>query len=180
MYGVNGKKFRRHYRKSLSEFKDWNQKQHAEDYILYSENCLSQLSLDEVALSQGELYTVLTSKQAKGRKRSIVAIIKGTKSDETIDKLLKIDRKLRLKVKEITLDMAGSMKLVAKRCFPNAMQVIDRFHVQKLATEAVQEIRIKHRWEAIDSENEILKQAKEKKVKPEIQVFSNGDTRKQL
>ena len=180
MYGVNGKKFRRHYRKSLSEFKDWNQKQHAEDYILYPENCLSQLSLDEVALSQGELYTVLTSKQAKGRKGSIVAIIKGTKSDETIDKLLKIDRKLRLKVKEITLDMAGSMKLVAKRCFPNAMQVIDRFHVQKLATEAVQEIRIKHRWEAIDSENEILKQAKEKKVKPEIQVFSNGDTRKQL
>ncbi len=160
MYGVNGKKFRRHYRKSLSEFKDWNQKQHAEDYILYPENCLSQLSLDEVALSQGELYTVLTSKQAKGRKGSIVAIIKGTKSDETIDKLLKIDRKLRLKVKEITLDMAGSMKLVAKRCFPNAMQVIDRFHVQKLATEAVQEIRIKHRWEAIDSENEILKQAK--------------------
>ena len=180
MYGVNGKKFRRHYRKSLSEFKDWNQKQHAEDYILYPENCLSQLSLDEVALSQGELYTVLTSKQAKGRKGSIVAIIKGTKSDETIDKLLKIDRKLRLKVKEITLDMAGSMKLVAKRCFPNAVQVIDRFHVQKLATEAVQEIRIKHRWEAIDSENEILKQAKEKKVKPEIQVFGNGDTRKQL
>ena len=89
MYGVNGKKFRRHYRKSLSEFKDWNQKQHAEDYILYPENCLSQLSLDEVALSQGELYTVLTSKQAKGRKGSIVAIIKGTKSDETIDKILK-------------------------------------------------------------------------------------------
>ncbi|ROI11104.1 ISAon1 family transposase [Epilithonimonas hominis] len=180
MYGVNGKKFRRHYRKSLSEFKNWKQKQHAEDYILYPENCSPQLSLDELALSQGELYTVLTSKQAKGRKGSIVAIIKGTKSDETINKLLKIDRKLRLKVKEITLDMAGSMKLVAKRCFPNAMQVIDRFHVQKLATEAVQEIRIKHRWEAIDSENEILKQAKEKKVKPKIQVFSNGDTRKQL
>ncbi|MFC3157308.1 transposase [Chryseobacterium arachidis] len=36
-----------------------------------------------------------------------------------------------MKVKEITLDMAGSMKLIAKRCFPYAMQVIDRFHVQK-------------------------------------------------
>ena len=154
IYGVNGKKFRRQYRKSLSEFKDWNQKSHAEDYILYPENCFSQLSLDEVALCQGELYTVLTSKHAKGRKGSIVAIIKGTKSEEAVDKILKISRKLRLKVKEITLDMAGSMKLIAKRCFPNAVQVVDRFHVQKLAIEAVQELRIKHRWEAIDKENE--------------------------
>lgn len=60
------------------------------------------------------------------------------------------------------------------------MQVIDRFHVQKLAIEAVQELRIKHRWEAIDLENEILKQAKDKKTKPEIEVFENKDTRKQL
>lgn len=180
MYGINGKKFRRQYKKSLSEFKDWNQKSHAQDYILYPENCTSQLSLDEVALSQGELYTVLTSKHAKGRKGSIVGIIKGTRSEEVIDKILKINRELRLKVKEITLDMAGSMKLIAKKCFPNATQVIDRFHVQKLAIEAVQELRIQYRWEAIDKENESLKNAKESHVKTNIEIFENGDTRKQL
>ncbi|MFY1047440.1 ISAon1 family transposase [Chryseobacterium sp. GP-SGM7] len=180
MYGVNGKKFRRQYKKSLSEFKDWNQKSHAEDYILYPANCLSQLSLDEVALSQGELYTVLTSKHAKGRKGSIVAVIKGTRSEDVIDKLLKISRKLRQKVKEVTLDMAGSMKLIAKRCFPNAVQVVDRFHVQKLAIEAVQELRIKHRWAAIDKENEALKTAKETKARAKIEIFENGDTQKQL
>ncbi len=76
--------------------------------------------------------------------------------------------------------MAGSMKLIAKKCFPNAIQVIDRLHVQKLAIEAVQELRIHHRWEAIELENEILKQAKYKKLKPEIEVFENGDTKKQL
>ncbi len=180
MYGINGKKFRRQYKKSLSEFKDWNQKSHAQDYILYPENCTSQLSLDEVALSQGELYTVLTSKHAKGRKGSIVGIIKGTRSEEVIDKILKINRELRLKVKEITLDMAGSMKLIAKKCFPNATQVIDRFHVQKLAIEAVQELRIQYRWEAIDKENESLKNAKESHAKTNIEIFENGDTRKQL
>jgi len=180
MYGINGKKFRRQYKKSLSEFKDWNQKSHAQDYILYPENCTSQLSLDEVALSQGELYTVLTSKHAKGRKGSIVGIIKGTRSEEVIDKILKINRELRLKVKEITLDMAGSMKLIAKKCFPNATQVIDRFHVQKLAIEAVQELRIQYRWETIDKENESLKNAKESHVKTNIEIFENGDTRKQL
>ena len=35
------------------------------------------------------------------------------------------------------------MKLIAKKCFTKAIQVTDRFHVQKLALEALQEIRIK-------------------------------------
>ncbi len=180
MYGVDGRKFQRQYKRSISNFKDWEQKPHAEDWILYPENLSHQLSLDEVALSDGELYTVLTSKKAKGRKGSIVAIIKGTKSDTVIEYLLKINRKLRLNVKEITLDMAGSMKLIAKRCFPNATQVTDRFHVQKLAIEALQELRISHRWEAIEQENNLLMQAKEKKKNTEIEIFENGDTRKQL
>ena len=95
MYGVNGKKFQRQYKKSISDFKDWEQKSHAEDWILYPENTSNQLSLDEVALSDGELYTVLTSKKAKGRKGSIIAIIKGTKSETVTENLLKINRKLR-------------------------------------------------------------------------------------
>lgn len=117
MYGVDGRKFQRQYKQSISNFKKWEQKPHAEDWILYPENLSRQLSLDEVALSDGELYTVLTSKKAMGRKCSIVAIIKGTKSDTVIEYLLKINKKLRLNVKGITLDMAGSMKLIAKRCF---------------------------------------------------------------
>lgn len=132
-----------------------------------------------MALSDGELYTVLTSKKAKGRKGSIVAIIKGTQSDIVIEHLLKIDRRLRIRVEEITLDMAGSMKLIAKRCFPNASQVIDRFHVQKLAIEALQEIRIKHRWEAIEMENNAIEESS-KGRSADIKTFENGDTRKQL
>ena len=97
MYSVNGKKFRRQYKKSLSDFKEWQQKPHAEDYILYPENCSSALSLDEVALSDGELYSVLTSKKAKGRKGSIVAIVKGTQSERVTDELLKINKKTRKK-----------------------------------------------------------------------------------
>ena len=132
-----------------------------------------------MALSDGELYTVLTSKKAKGRKGSIVAIVKGTQSELVISHILKIKRKLRMKVKEITLDMAGSMKLIARRCFPGASQVIDRFHVQKLAIEALQEIRIRHRWEAIETENNILKGSDQKRAL-KTEIFKNGDSRKQL
>lgn len=126
MYGVDGRKFQRHYKQSIRNFKDWQQKGHGEYWILYPENISEQLSLDEVVFSDGELYTIFTSKKAKGRKGSIVAIIKETKSDTVIDDLLKINRKPRLKVKEIMLDRAVSMKLIAKRCFPNAIKATDR------------------------------------------------------
>ncbi|MFN8365154.1 MAG: transposase [Cloacibacterium normanense] len=64
--------------------------------------------------------------------------------------------------------MAGSMKLIAKRCFPNATQVVDRFHVQKLCYRSSSRAQIQYRWEAIDLENEIIKQAKDKKEKSNI------------
>jgi transposase len=41
--------------------------------------------------------------------------------------------------------MTNSMKLISKKCFPKTIQVTERFHVQKLVLEALQEIRIKHR-----------------------------------
>lgn len=72
------------------------------------------------------------------------------------------------------------MKNIAKTCFPKAIQVTDRFHVQKLALEALQDIRIKHRWNAIDSENKGIKIAKEKSKEYLPEVFDNGDTTKQL
>jgi len=72
--------------------------------LVYPENIGKHLSIDEVALSQGELYTVVTNKKAKGRAGSIVAII------------------------------------------------------------AVQEIRIKYRWQAIDQENEIIQRAKKQQL----------------
>ncbi|MDL5511282.1 transposase [Arenibacter sp. M-2] len=138
------------------------------------------LSIDETALSKGELYTIITNKKAKGKKGSIVAIFSGTKVEPIMEQLMKIPAKKRATVKEITLDMANSMKTIAKKCFPKAVQVTDRFHVQKLALEALQDIRIKHRWDAIDLENEQIKRAKEKNRAFVPKEFNNGDTRKQL
>jgi transposase len=86
----------------------------------------------------------------------------------------------RNRVEEITLDLAGNMGLIARKCFPNAVQVIDRFHVQQLATEALQEIRIKYRWDALDAENLAIEQAKEEGKTYIPEVLENGDTIKQL
>jgi len=177
---VNGRNLQYQYKNFLSDFKDWDQKPHACDWLLFSENMGEHLSIDETSLSHGELYTILTNKKAKGKKGSIVAVVQGTKADNIIDILNRIPLKQRNKVKEITLDMAANMQLIAKRSFPNATLVTDRFHVQKLATEALQEIRIKHRWEAIDQENEAIEEAKSQKKRYEPVMLSNGDTVKQL
>ena len=140
----------------------------------------SYIGIDEVALSRGELYTVLINKEAKGKKGSIIAIIQGTDSHTVCNVLLKMPRRRRFQAREITLDMAPNMELIAKTCFPVAKRVIDRFHVQQLAFEAVQEMRIKARWEALDREAIEMHLAKTKGEKYRANVFENGDSLKQL
>ena len=148
--------------------------------MLFEQNIGTALSIDETAFSSGELYTIVTNKLAKGRKGSIVAMIKGTQSEFLKEILFRIPKPLRGKVHEVTVDMSGSLNKAVKACFPNAHQVIDRFHVQHLAFEAVQEIRIKHRWEALEQENQEYEQAKWAAVKYEPVRLHNGDTAKQL
>ncbi len=108
-------------------------------------------------------------------------MFKGTLSDDIIkiiqDHFPKERRKI---VREVTLDMAGNMNLIIKKCFPRAKRVTDRFHVQKLACDAVQDIRIKHRWETLDLENRAYKEAKGKGADYQPETLSNGDARKQL
>ena len=148
--------------------------------MLFPENLGESLGIDETALSNGELYTILTNKAAKGRKGSIVAMVKGTQAQDIMQVLNRLPEKQRHTVKEVTLDMAANMQLVVKRCFPKAHRVTDRFHVQKLAYDALQEVRIRFRWEAIDMESSLMQQAKASKQTYQPQVLANGDTLKQL
>lgn len=148
--------------------------------MLFPSNIGEYLSLDETSLSQGELYTYLTNKKGKGKKGTLVASIKGTKTKEISKVLTKIPLEKRLQVKEVTVDMAKNMEAAVRECFPNASIVTDRFHVVKLVLDAVQDVRIKFRWEAIDQENQAIEEAKSKGIKYKAKEFKNGDTLKQL
>lgn len=72
------------------------------------------------------------------------------------------------------------MYSIARQSFPKALQVIDRFHVQKLMYEALQDLRIQYRWQAMEEESKAIKQAKEKGEEYSPVRFDNGDTLKQL
>jgi transposase len=103
----------------------------------YSLKHAQYFSIDEVNLSMGELYTVVTNKEVKGKKGAIVAIVARTKAETVINHLQRISSYKRNQVIEITLDMANRMKLIARKVFPKTKQITDRFHVPKLALEAV-------------------------------------------
>lgn len=133
-----------------------------------------------MSLSQGELYTFVTNKNGRGKKGSLVASIKGTLSKDIISVLEKLPLAARKTVKEVTLDMAKNMESAVKQSFPGARLVTDRFHVVKLAMEALQHLRIKHRWEELDKENNAIEEAKKQGDKYKPTVLPNGDTPKQL
>lgn len=179
-YYINGNHFGQQYKDYLSGYEKWEQKEHANKWMLFPDNIGPHLSIDETSLTNGELYTILTNKAAKGKRGALVAMIEGTQSDNIIKILKQIPEESRNKVTEVTLDMAGSMNKIVRKCFPKAVKVIDRFHVQKLAYDALQEMRIKHRWDAINEETNAIENAKSDNKKYVPELLANGDTKKQL
>lgn len=180
LFQLDGKQLQDQYKNHLSDFHGWDQKHHAEYWTVFPENISEQLSIDETSFSNGELYTIVSSKASKGRKGTILATIRGTKAEDMIAVLERIPLRLRNKVREVTMDMAPNMAKAIRRCFRNARRVIDRFHVQKLAYDAVQELRIGYRWEVLDEESKKIARARKNSIPYDPEVLSNGDTLKQL
>lgn len=177
---MNGKLLSSQYKEHFSGFREWEQLEHASEYLLFPENIGPNLSIDESCLSNGEVYTFLTNKEGHGGPGSLVAVIHGTKAETVIGVIEKIPRHKRLEVAEITLDLSSSMMLIARTVFPRARITNDRFHIQKLYYDAIDDLRISLRWMARDLENDEMKRCREKGVKFIPFRYANGDTRKQL
>lgn len=176
---MNGGKLTRYYKDYLSDFHEWSKNVNA-DALVFPENFGKRLSIDETCLADGELYTVITNKAKKGKQGCLAALIKGTKQEVITKALEKVPVSVRFAVREITLDMADTMDWIARVNFPNAVQVLDRFHVQKEVTEAVQQIRIKYRHIAIAEDNTAVSEAKQSKQSYHPKRYENGDTKKEL
>lgn len=131
-------------------------------------------------MSQGELYTFVTNKNGRGKQGTLVASIKGTLSRNIVAVLEKIPLELRKTVREVTLDMAKNMESAARQAFPNAKLVTDRFHVVRLALEALQHLRVNFRWKELNKENAAIEKARKKGKKYKAIELENGDSPKQL
>lgn len=95
------------------------------------------------------------------------------KNDEIISILVNaMGKSVRRRVKEVTCDLSPSMMLIAAEVFCNAHVVNDRFHVQQVYNEAVDEIRIDISRKLMAEEN------KRDRLNPPV-TCSNGETIRQ-
>jgi transposase len=64
---INSEVLRKHYKHKVSDYSKWKQREHCESYMIFPDNIGAVLSIDEVSLSKGELYTFVTNKAAKSK-----------------------------------------------------------------------------------------------------------------
>ncbi|MBR1464546.1 MAG: transposase [Prevotella sp.] len=179
-YYIDAHTFEKQYKEVLSGYRRWSELSHADEWLVFPENIGEHLAIDETSLSNGELYTIVTNRDRHGREGCLVAIVSGTKSEDVIRALEEIPENRRETVKEVTLDLSDSMRKIVRSSFPKAQRVIDRFHIQKLACDAVQEIRIQHRWNAIQEANDAMENAKLEGREYVPFRYENGDTKNEL
>ena len=190
--GLNGQPLRKQYKERISGYRTWGQLGHAEEYMLFPDNFGADLSLDETCLSNGEVYTILTNKAAHGGKGALAAMIRGVASDTVVAVLRRVPYEIRQKVRTVTTDLSSAMMMTARAAFPKAMLVNDRFHVQRLVSEAIDQMRIGLRWEILAEENKAIRahRARRKAARTraekdlvgewEPERMENGETRPQI
>lgn len=161
--GLNGQTLRKQYKENISCYRKWEQLEHADEYLLFPDNTGPDLSLDETCLSNGEVYTLQTNKAAHGRKGTLVAMIRGVATDVVSAVLCKLSPQIRSIVKTVTTDLSSAMMLTVRRVFPKATLINDRFHVQQLMSEAIDQMRIRLRWQVLEEENKALKEHRDRR-----------------
>ena len=189
---MNGQTLRKQYKEKISDYRNWVQLEHAEEYMLFPNNFGDDMSLDETCLSNGEVYTILTNKAAHGGKGALAAMVRGVASDTVSEILKKVPREIRRRVKTVTTDLSSAMMLTVRTVFPKAMLINDRFHVQQLVTDAIDQMRIGFRWQVLAEENKAIKEhrAKRKAVHTRAEKdligewepvrMENGETKPQI
>jgi len=100
-----------------------------------------RLSLDEFSREKGKRkFVTVVSDIDKG---SLLEVINSHKSDEIIEVLKSQPQAVRENVKEVSVDMWGGFQKVIREVFPNALIVIDRFHVMQLVNKSLNKMRLR-------------------------------------
>ena len=68
-------------------------------------------------------------------------MIDSHRCEEIIEVLMKQPIEVRKQVEEVSVDMWGGFPKVIKKVFPNALVIIDRFHVMKVINKELNKLR---------------------------------------
>lgn len=147
-FHMKGSTLERYYKDFLSDYEDWNQKEHAKEWMLIAKNLGRNCSIDETKIGD-EVYTIFSNKDGHGRRGTIIAVVRGTKASVVANVLKMIPLCEREKVKEVTMDFSDSMSAIVRDCFPNATIIIDCFHVVQRLCESLDSLRMKFKRTAV-------------------------------
>jgi transposase len=100
---------------------------------------MTRLSIDEISKRKGhkDFVTVVCDID----KGDLVEVIESQKQDKIVEVLERQPLEIRKRVKEVSVDMWGGFPKVIEEVFPNAVVVIDRFHVMKAVNSNLNTIR---------------------------------------
>ena len=88
---IDGDELERSYKHHLSDYAEWEQRDHASNWMLIEDNLGENLSIDETML-QEDLVTILSNKAGHCKQGSVISIVRGTKAEDVIEVLMKIPK----------------------------------------------------------------------------------------
>lgn len=91
-------------------------------------------------------------------------------SEEIIAVLKQQPLEVREQVKEVSVDMWGGFKRVITEAFPNAVIVIDRFHVMKLVNQSLNKIRLLLGLRGLKNRSLLLKNGKDLSQEEQVEL----------
>ena len=96
------------------------------------------MSWDEYSFKKGKMSFIAQDYDT----RKIVAILDGRAQATIRNHFLRYSRQVRSRVKVITMDMFSPYYDIARKLFPNAKIVLDRFHIVQHLSRAMNRVRI--------------------------------------
>lgn len=111
---------------------------------------VTAIAVDELSYRKGQHYLTLVSDLETGR----ILWTKEGRSAATLEALFEeIGPEARARIRHAAIDMFEAYAQAIRRWLPNATIVFDRFHVQRLASDAVDEVR-RSEWQRLRGTDE--------------------------
>ena len=114
----------------------WVNKRISEDDL----SNVTGINIDETSFKKGQSYVTVICDAAA---RRVIDVEEGRTAQQVWDFSMKLEEKGGdcNKIKQAASDMSGAYLKGIEDCFPNAVTVIDKFHVKQLLLNAMQEVR---------------------------------------
>jgi transposase len=117
----------------------------------------SVLGVDEKSFMQGQSYVTLLYDIEN---RYVIDVAEDRKEDSLVELLERLSPKSRTKVKSFVVDMWEAYRNAIKKTLPTADIVLDKFHIFRHLSDAVNKVRVEENKSLIKSQIDILKNTK--------------------